>query len=233
MCTINGKMVYEDVITEFPCGSIYYIDKPYTGTKELKDIEGFNTQYLLGRRFELIISNDEFNKNSSFRWCIPIQTMHRSSDANKGILFRDRDGEIRILRIDQMRCRHVSDLLATNGAYFCYKFDNDFIDHVSNTLASSLPSTSPYMLEMKTYNTKVILGKIAELESRISELEKSKTVQNATIEKSHKSKYRRWDDKTKQQFLIDYNKSVESCALKYGISKTSAYKYHSDFTKLA
>lgn len=230
MCTVNGQIVYENVITEFPCGSVYYIDKAYTGAKSLKDIDGFNTPYLLGKRKELIISNDEFNKSSSFRWTIPIQTLHRSADSTKGVMFRDKDGDIKLLKLDQLRCRHVSDMLVSNGAYYCYRMDDDLINHISNILTSRLPNNNPYILEMKVFNTNVILDKIHMLEERITQLENQS--KSEYKEEIRKEKRRNWDEKTKKEFLTDYEKlSVKECAEKYGISVSSVYKYGSNFSK--
>ena len=231
MKEINGVPVYEDVILNFTSGSVYYVEKAYVGSKSINDYEVFNTPYLLGKREELIISCDEFNENSQFRWTIPISSLHENTDTRNGIVFENIKGEVKVLRIDQLRCRHISDLYFTNGSFFKYKFKDDFMNIVIEKITKALPKTDPYMIQMNQYNLNHIVSKVSSLEARIEELEKKLTTQTTVEVEKPKSKRKSWTDDEKMQFLRDYRSSIEDTATKYGIGRNTAISYNHVFSK--
>lgn len=223
------EKIYDDVIINFPAGSVYYIDRAYVGSKSLSDYEVFNTPYLLGKREELIVSCDEFNANSQFRWTVPISSVHDDTDTRNSIIFTNYKGEKKILRIDQLRCRHISDLYFSNNSYFKFSFKEDFIVIVEK-ITKALPKTDPYVVQMNQYNLQNMVNKISSLESRIEELEKK--VQNKTTsETQERSKRKSWSPDEKMQFIRDYRSSKEDTVVKYNIGRNTAISYNYIFSK--
>lgn len=235
MKEFNGQPIYENTMINFTSGSIYYVERAYVGSKSLNDFEVFNTPYLLGKRDELIISCDEFNENSQFRWTIPISSLHESTDTRNAILFENIKGETKVLRIDQLRCRHVSDLYFSNGSFFKYKFKDDFMEIVIEKITKALPKTNPYVIQMNQYNFQNILSKVSSLEERIKALEeiqkKSENVISAEANQNKTRKNKSWSYDKKMEFIRDYRKSIDDTVKKYNISRNTAISYNHVFSK--
>ena len=123
----EGNIVYEDITRKFNQGDIYYLDTPYICEKS--DLSRIETAYLAGRRKVLIISNDEFNKTSQYRWVIPISTYHGTTICtnSKKILFKSNGTDISVLNLDQLHTRHVSEFKEANKGHYIYSLSLDFL----------------------------------------------------------------------------------------------------------
>lgn len=218
------EKIYNDVIINFPAGAVYYIERAYVGSKSMSDYEVFNTPYLLGKRYELIVSCNEFNANSQFRWTVPISSVHEDSDTRNGIMFNNFKGEKKLLRIDQLRCRHISDFYFNNGSNYKYSFNDDFMQIVIERITKALPKTDPYMVQMNQYNLQNMVGKLAELEERIKKLESniSNSAVPATTSNPSQSKRTRWTEDEKDRFMSIYRSSIDDAMEKYNMKRNSA-----------
>lgn len=218
------EKIYNDVIINFPAGAVYYIERAYVGSKSMSDYEVFNTPYLLGKRYELIVSCNEFNANSQFRWTVPISSVHEDSDTRNGIIFNNFKGEKKILRIDQLRCRHISDFYFNNGSNYKYSFNDDFMQIVIERITKALPKTDPFLIQMNEYNLQNMVNKISELEERIKKLESniSNSVVPATAYNTSQPKRTRWTEEEKDRFISIYRSSIDDAMKKYNMKRNSA-----------
>lgn len=220
------EKIYDDVIINFPEGAVYYIDRAYVGSKSMSDYEVFNTPYLLGKRYELIVSCNEFNANSQFRWTVPISSVHEDSDTRNGIIFNNFKGEKKILRIDQLRCRHVSDFYFNNGSNYKYSFNDDFMQIVIERITKALPKTDPFLIQMNEYNLQNMVNKLTELEERIKKLESNISNSDVSVvstSSNHsQSKRTRWTEEEKSRFMSIYRSSIDDAMEKYNMKRNSA-----------
>lgn len=147
---LDGHEIYDNVTSIFNFGEVHYIATPYICEK--KDLNKVNTKYLAGKRFELIISSNEFNSQTPWRYTIPISTYHPQYDTavyNSDILFKDKQGMVAVLRVRELRTRHVKDFYTDTGSYHAYNMPPEFLEIVLGKINDILPRVdSP---EIKRY----------------------------------------------------------------------------------
>lgn len=164
----NGYPIYEDITTRFNYGDIYYIDEPYTCTKE--DLDKVNTKYMAGRRKEIILSGQNFNANNNWRYTAPISTYHDNTFLTESkILFRDNRGVLSVINLDQMRSRSLSDMRKGSGSeYVC-----TMCDEVMNIITSKLKDylTDINVAKFEPFINNPVYNKIDDLERKIENLE--------------------------------------------------------------
>lgn len=237
----NDHEVYSDPSMLFNFGEIYYIEKAYICGKD--DLDRIKSNYLAGKRFELVVSSNEFNITTPWRYTVPISTYHpgKTMLTDSDILFKNRDGVTCVLRISQMRSRNITDFYQRNGAYYSYSVANDFMGIVLSKIHAALPDKiiSAYKMAMDSYNEETtnvsyLMEEIESLKARVNILEQNQTKTASLKETSNitlmNNKYVHWDDKTKKQYIEDFNKvGLEGVMQKYKLTKETAEKYLTKF----
>lgn len=242
----NNHEVYSDPSMLFNFGEIHYIEKAYICGKD--DLDRIKSNYLAGKRFELVVSSNEFNTTTPWRWTVPISTYHpgKTMLTDSDILFKNRDDITCVLRISQMRSRNITDFYQRNGAYYSYSVTNDFMSIVLSKIHANLPDKviSSYQIAMDAYNDNkttdisYLMREIETLKARVNVLEQNQaktTVDSAISKEINKitlmnNKYIHWDDKTKKQYIEDFNIiGLEGVMEKYQLTKETAEKYYSKF----
>ena len=233
---VKGFKLHENVDEKFLYGDVYFIDTPYICEK--KDLNKVNTRYLAGCRPELIVSGDEFNKSSSFRYTIPISTYHEKTTTltNEKILFKDVNGRIQVLHLDEMRTRHTSDITKGESKY-CYHMSKEFMNMITEKITEFTGNKFSNVVNVEL-NEKII-GIESKLDSLINLLnqnsidnkEKETTTEkdectNKKTTKNKSTKFDRWSRKKKDQFKDDLtNMTLADVSKKYKISVSSIQRY--------
>lgn len=225
------EKIYKDISLNYTAGSVYYVERAYIGSKSINDYEVINTPYLLGKREEIIVSCNEFNENSQYRWTVPISSVHDNTDIRNKIIFENYKGEKKMARIDQLRCRHISDLYYNNGSYYKFSVKDDFLDIIISEIAKALPKQDPFLTQMNQYNMNNIINKVSSLEDKIKELEELIKTGETKDEKVEKRSYKVWTESEKERFIKVYRSSIDDAAEQFGMKRSSAISAYYRFNK--
>lgn len=225
------EKIYKDISLNYTAGSVYYVERAYIGSKSINDYEVINTPYLLGKREELIVSCNEFNENSQYRWTVPISSVHENTDIRNKIIFENYKGEKKMIRIDQLRCRHISDLYFTNGSYYKFSVKEDFLDIVISEISKALPKQDPYMVQMNQYNMGNVITRVTNLEEKLKELEELIKENQLNKNDAKENKKNTWSEEDKEKFIKLYRSSIDDAAERFNLKRNSAISMYHKFTK--
>ena len=234
---VKGFKLHENVDEKFLYGDVYFIDTPYICEK--KDLNKVNTRYLAGCRPELIVSSDDFNKSSSFRYTVPISTYHEKTTTltNEKILFKDINGRIQVLHLDEMRTRHTSDIVKGGESKYCYHMSKEFMNMITEKITEF--TGNKFSNAVNTELNEKIMSIESKLDSLLNLLnhnstngnekditiEKDNSIDNKTT-KNRSTKFDRWSGKKKEQFKYDLiNMTLADISKKYKISVSSIQRY--------
>lgn len=170
----DGVIVYDDVFSSFNYGDIYYIDSPYSGVLK-SDLPNTSTPYLAGKRKELIVSSPEFN-NGPWRLTAPVSTYHPGSTKvdDKKVLYKDHSGTTIVIHLEQLRARHVGDMLSTTNSFQVGHLCDDFMKIITQKLVDFVDNEK----ERENLMTKEI-----KLEERLSAMDRRMDVLEDTVRK--------------------------------------------------
>lgn len=130
----DGVIVYDEVSSSFNYGDVYYINSPYSGVTK-QDLPNVSTPYLAGRRKEVIVSSQEFNVGS-WRLTCPVSTFHPGSTKldGKKVLYKDHSGTTIVVHLEQLRARHIGDMLISTNSFQVGHLCDDFMKIITQKL---------------------------------------------------------------------------------------------------
>lgn len=240
----NGYPIYEDITTRFNYGDIYYIDEPYTCTKE--DLDKVNTKYMAGRRKEVILSGQNFNNNNNWRYTAPISTYHDNTYLSESkILFRDNRGVLSVINLDQMRSRSLSDMRKGSGSEYVCTICDEVMNIITSKLKDYLNDIS--ITKFDPFINNPVYNRIDELERKIEQLEnlinitEANNIQNIKETKINKNlkenkkshvggrvgAYDTWPQEKKTEFKNDVLEGMRHSDLmiKYSLVSSTVSRY--------
>lgn len=185
----DGVVVYDEVFSSFNYGDIYYIDSPYSGVLK-QDLPNVSTPYLAGKRKELIVSSPEFN-NGSWRLTVPVSTYHPGSTKidNKKVLYKDHSGTTIVIHLEQLRARHVGDMLNSTNSFQVGHLSNDLMKIISRTLTEFVDNEK----ERENLMTEELRleDKLSSMDKRMDDLEKAiqeiQTAKELILKRAHRA----------------------------------------------